>query len=116
MNEVLSLPLALGLTLSVEVPLAAALGLRTRRALAAVALASIVTNPLLNYAALVAARFALATSLASFWPWLLAGEAVVVIVEWRLLVWVLGGDRLRLLLVSLAINAASALAGLAFWL
>jgi hypothetical protein len=40
----------------------------------------------------------------------------VVLVEWRLLVWALGGGSRRLLLVSLVMNAASALAGIVFWL
>jgi hypothetical protein len=43
-------------------------------------------------------------------------EVVVVLVEWRLLVWALGGNSHRLLLVSAVMNAASALAGLVFWL
>ena len=38
------------------------------------------------------------------------------VVEWRLLVWALGGDPRRLLLISAAMNAASALAGLVFWI
>ena len=47
---------------------------------------------------------------------LVPAEALVVLVEWRLLVWALGGDSRRLLLISAAMNAASALAGLVFWL
>lgn len=116
MTPALSLPLALGLTLAVELPVAAALGLRARRALAAAALVSLLTNPLLNLAGLVAARSFGTATLASAWPWLLTSETLVVLAEWRLLVWALGADTRKLLLVSLAMNAASALAGLAFWL
>ena len=105
------------LTLAIEVPVAAALGLRTGRALLAVACVSLATNPLLNYAGIL---------LAQAWDWsaspataaavLVPAELAVVLVEWRLLVWVLGGPSRRLLLVSVAMNAASALAGLVFWL
>jgi len=44
-----------------------------------------------------------------------AAELVVVVAEWRLLHWVLGGSSRRMLRVSLAINAASALAGIVVW-
>ena len=97
--------------------MAAALGLRSRRALAAVACVSLLTNPLLNLGGIL---------LAQAWDWpsapgtalavLAPAEVVVIIVEWRLLVWALGGDSRRLLLISAVMNAASALAGLVFWL
>ena len=117
MTPAFSLPLALGLTLAVELPVAAALGLRARRSLAAVALVSLLTNPLLNFAGLVAARHIDGTAtLASAWPWLLAAETLVVFAEWRLLVWALGGDTRKLRLVSFGMNAASAFLGLIFWL
>ncbi len=49
-------------------------------------------------------------------PALVAAESLVVLAEWRLLLWVLGGESRRLLLASLAMNAASALLGVVFWL
>jgi hypothetical protein len=49
-------------------------------------------------------------------PVIITAEVVVVIAEWRLLLWVLGGSSRRMLVVSLALNGASAAAGLIFWL
>ena len=46
---------------------------------------------------------------------LVAGEIVVVVAEWWLLLWTLGGSTSRMLRVSVAINAASALAALVVW-
>ena len=117
MSAALHLLAALALTEAVELSLAALLGLRTRRALATVTLINLLTNPVLNYLGWLLTRFAdWATAPATAIPVLLAAEAVVVIVEWRLLFWVLGGSSRRMLLVSLALNAASAGAGLVFWL
>ncbi len=117
MSPALQLLAALALTEAVELTVAALLGLRTRRALATVALVNLVTDPVLNYLGWLLARFGeWAAAPATAIPVLLAAEAVVVLVEWRLLLWVLGGASRRMLLVSLALNAASAGAGLVFWL
>jgi hypothetical protein len=107
----------LALTLAIELPVAAALGLRDRRSLLAVACVSLVTNPALTWTG---------WALSTLWDWsgsaggtvalLLPAEILVVAVEWRLLLWALGGDSRRLLLVSIVMNAASAMTGLVFWL
>jgi hypothetical protein len=108
---------ALALTLAIELPLAAALGLRTRRSLLTVALINLITNPLLNFIGLVLARFwDWGAAPASAMPVIITAEVVVVLAEWRLLLWVLGGSSRRMLVVSLALNGASAAAGLIFWL
>jgi hypothetical protein len=101
----------------VELPVAAALGLRARRSLLVVASVSLVTNPLLNWLGWVlATQWDWAAGVGSAAAFLVPAEVVVVLVEWRLLAWVLGGSSRRLLLVSAAMNAASALAGiLVFW-
>lgn len=97
--------------------MAAVLGLRSRRELAVVALVSVATNPPLNYFGEVLRRFVDWPAAAA--PALVAGmvaaEAVVVIVEWRLLVMALGGSSRRLLGVAIAMNTASALAGAVIW-
>ena len=100
-----------------ELPVAAALGLRDRRALLVVACVSLVTNPLLNWTGWVlATQWDWAAGAGSAAAFLIPAEVAVVIVEWRLLVWALGGSSRRLLLVSAAMNAASALVGvLVFW-
>lgn len=79
------------------------------RALLTVALINCLTNPALNFTLLLAWRFTPYEQLpgGAAGP-ILLGEAVVVLVEWRLLLWVLGGPSRRMLLVSLALNAASA--------
>jgi hypothetical protein len=101
----------------VEVPVAAALGLRDRRSLVAVACVSLITNPLLNWTGWVLATVVdWSASPAGALAFILPAELVVVLVEWRLLVWALDRDSRRLLLVSAVMNAASALAGLVFWL
>lgn len=95
-------------------PVAALLGLRTRTALLAVTLINVVTNPALSYALLVARHafgwdgHALALPLLA----LLVGEVLVVVAEWRLLLWALGGNRQRMFTVALAMNVASACIGL----
>ncbi len=100
-----------------EIAVAAAMGLRDRRSLVAVACASLITNPLLNYAGLLLAQVVdWPATPASALAFIVPAEILVVIVEWRLLVWALGGGSRRLLLVSAVMNAASALAGLVFWL
>ena len=78
---------------------------------------SLITNPLLNWTGwALAAVVDWASSPAGVLAFLVPAEIVVVLVEWRLLLWALGGSSRRLLLVSAVMNAASALAGLVFWL
>ena len=100
-----------------EIAVAAAMGLRDRHSLVSVACASLITNPLLNWLGWVlATRWDWAAGAGSAAAFLVPAEVAVVIVEWRLLVWALGGNSRRLLLVSAAMNAASALVGiLVFW-
>ena len=114
---ILYFTLPLALTVFVEVPVAALLGLRTKLALAAVVAVSLVTNPLLNYAGLLLAQFVdWGQSTALAFVVVAVGEIVVVIVEWRLLVWALVGSRRHLLMIAALMNAASACAGLVLWL
>jgi hypothetical protein len=93
------------------------MGLRTRTALLAVGLVNLITNPLLGYALLVTRHLAGSGAHATVASVVLfsAGEAIVVVAEWRLLLWVLGGSSRRLFRVSLAMNLASALAGILLW-
>ena len=96
--------------------MAAALGLRSGRAVAAVACVSLVTNPLLTLGGLLLAQaFDWSSTPAGALAVIVPAEIAVVLAEWRLLLWALGGSRRRMLLVSAAMNAASALAGLVFW-
>jgi hypothetical protein len=105
---------ALALTLAVEVPVGAALGLRSRDALVAVVMVNVATNPALNYLYLAAAGLGLLRPLSSWVMGALfvAAEGLVVIVEWRLLLWALGGRSPRMLAVSAAMNVTSVGLGL----
>jgi hypothetical protein len=108
----------LTLTLAVEVPVAFALGLRTRLAVLAVVCVNLITNPALNLLSYASAQlWHWQSSVVTAIPIVFLVEVVVIVVEWRLLLWALGGDRRRLLRISLAMNAASALTGvIVFWL
>ena len=98
--------------------MAAAFGLRTRPALLAVVLVNLMTNPVLNYLAILGARIADPDRVPAkvYVPMLVVAEILVVITEWRLLLRTLGGSSKRMLVLSAAMNAASATAGLVFWL
>ena len=116
MGLAVALLTTLVLTIAIEVPVAAALGLRTKSALLAVALINLITNPVLNYSGDLLANFvdwgkSPLTALAVLVP----AELLVVFVEWRMLVWVLDRSSRRLFGVSFAMNTASALAGLVLW-
>lgn len=97
--------------------MAALLGLRTPKALFVVALVNLITNPLLTYLLLVAGHLAGwgGRTPSGYVALLITGELVVVVAEWRMLLWALGGSPARMLRVSVAINAASALAGILLW-
>ena len=87
--------------------LVAALGLRSGRALAAVACVSLFSNTLLTFGGLLLAQAhdwssTPVTALVVIVP----AEIAVVIGEWRLLLWALGGSPRRMLIVSAAMNAA----------
>ena len=105
---------ALAVTVAIEVPVAAALGLRSRTALVAVLMVNLVTNPALNALYLAAAGLGWLQSLPgqALVALFLVAEGLVVVIEWRLLLWALGGRSLRMFATSLAMNAASAGIGL----
>jgi len=100
--------LALFLTIALEEGVAFLLGLRTRRHILAVAAVNTLTNPVLNYSLLVLGFLGMDVSYGG----IVLLEILVVAVEWLLLVYLFGGLRGRLLLVSLLMNAASFIGGL----
>ena len=104
--------LALLLTMAIEGTVAWLFGFRTGRALLAVAMINCITNPALNFVLLWLTWRGVEVRL----PLVILLEALVVVVEWGLYVYVFGHPKGRLLLLSLAANAASFLAGLLlFW-
>ena len=105
-------PLALLLTVAIEGGVAWLFGFRTIGLQLAVAMINCMTNPALNLLLLVLAWRGTAVTLAL----VTLLEVLVVVVEWGLLVYVIGRPRGRLFTLSLAANAASFLAGvLIFW-
>jgi hypothetical protein len=104
---------ALAVTLFVELPVAAVLGLRTQRALVTVLGVNLITNPLLNLA-LVCGCKAIGPAASAAYPTAVAGlEAIVIVVEWRLLLYALSGRSRQMLAASLAMNASSLAVGIA---
>ncbi len=104
--------LALLLTIAIEDGVAWLFGFRSARSLLAVAMINCMTNPALNFLLLVLAWLGVEVTL----PLIVPLEVVVVVVEWRLLVYVFTNPRGRLLYLSIAANTASFLAGvLLFW-
>lgn len=99
---------ALLLTILVEWIVAYGYGLRKKDELAAVALVNLITNPMLNYIIWVVSFFHLSEVNAAF---ILAMEILVVIVEWRLLLFSLGGNSKRFFKLSLLMNLCSYLTG-----
>ncbi|HET6494828.1 MAG TPA: hypothetical protein VFH61_05630 [Thermoleophilia bacterium] len=100
--------LALALTLAVELPVAVLFGLRSRPQILAVVYVNLLTNPALN---LIADAVWSATP-SAYMPTFVVLEVVVVMVEWRVLHWAIGGCSRRLLLLAAAMNAASVAVGL----
>jgi hypothetical protein len=104
--------LALLLTVIIEGAVAWLFGFRTARSQLSVAMINCITNPALNLLLLVLAWLGVPVTL----PLIIPLEVLVVGIEWRLLVYVFETPKGRLLLLSLAANAASFLAGvLLFW-
>jgi hypothetical protein len=100
---------ALILTIVIEIIIAWLFMLRSKTELWALILINVITNPLLNYLMAVNGYFHLISQTTAL---ILFLEAVVVLVEWRLLVWVLRQEKKKMLVLSFVMNAASYLAGL----
>jgi hypothetical protein len=100
---------ALLLTIAIEVIVALLFGLRSKQELWTVVLINVITNPLLNYLITVNGYFHLISQTTIL---ILCLEVAVVLVEWRLLVWVLRQSTKKMLLLSFVMNTCSYLAGL----
>jgi hypothetical protein len=103
------LAIALALTVAVEVVIAWLFRLRSKTELSTVTLINVITNPLLNYLILVNGFFHLAPYSVVL---ILSLELGVVIAEWLLLSWVLRNRAGKMLVLAVAMNVCSFLAGL----
>ena len=101
--------LALLLTEIVEVAVALFLGYRHWRAIIAVILVNLVTNPSLNYLLFLNEGLGI---IKHRFPLILFSELGVVVVEWALLVFALREDKKSLFVLSFAMNTCSYLTGL----
>jgi len=104
---------ALLLTLAVELPVAALLGLRSRRALTAVVAVNLLTNPALNLALVLLSIGGVRAGTPMSWLTVALLEVVAFVIEWLLLARVLGVSRRRMWRTVLAMNVASFAVGLA---
>jgi hypothetical protein len=101
----------LAVTVFIETSIAAILGLRGL-SLGAVVAVNFVTNPILNLVMIFLSGFLVPMS----WSWPVLGvlEGLVIVVEWRVLGWVLGSESTtsrKLMVVSFVMNAVSATLG-----
>jgi hypothetical protein len=101
--------IALSLTILLELVVVIVFGFRERRAFFAVAAINFITNPLLNYSILIIRSLNLFR--VDFFV-LLIFELIVVLVEWRLLVFSVCGSAKKLLMLSLVMNLFSFASGL----
>lgn len=100
--------LALFYTIIIELLVAFLFGFRKKTEIIAIILVNLVTNPILNYLLLVIGYSSLFGISQIFIVFL---ELIVVLVEWKLLVFVLQDKPKRLLLLSIAMNLCSYMAG-----
>jgi hypothetical protein len=108
------LAVPLGVTIAVELAVAAVLGLRSRRQLALVAWMNVLTNPLLVYAYSVVLLVSGSRPSATVPVLVLAVlEIAVVVTEWGLMRWALALPSRRALWLSVAMNASSFAVGVA---
>jgi len=100
---------ALSLSILIECVIVFAFGFRKRRFFLAVATINLITNPILNYSILIIQSLNLLR--VDFFV-LLFFELVVVLVEWRLLVFSIYVSAKKLLILSLVMNLCSFASGL----
>lgn len=101
--------IALSLSILVECAVAFLFGYREINVFFAVAMVNLITNPLLNYSILVVQSLNLFQ--VNIYV-LLILELVVVLAEWRMLLYSVGGSAKKLLILSFVMNLCSFLSGL----
>ena len=101
--------IALILTISIEVPIGLFFGLRKKTEISAIILVNVITNPLLNYLIYITRVF---TTFNINIVEIILLELVVVLVEWRLLLFSLRLNQKKLLILSFFMNLFSFLMGI----
>ena len=100
---------ALSLAILIECFVAIVFGFRQSRDILAVAAINLITNPILNYSILIIKSLNLFR--VDFFVQLIF-ESVVILVEWRMLVFSVGESNKKLLILSLVMNLSSFASGL----
>ena len=100
--------IALLLAILVECAIAAVFGFRERRVFLAVVAINLITNPILNFSILIIRSLNLFR--VDFFV-LLIFELLVVVVEWRMLVFSVSESSKKLLMLSLVMNLCSFASG-----
>jgi hypothetical protein len=101
--------IALSLAIFIESLVAVPFGFRERSVFLAVAAINLITNPILNFSILIIHSLNLFR--VDFFV-LLIFESVVVLVEWRMLVFSVYGSAKKLLMLSVVMNLCSFASGL----
>jgi hypothetical protein len=99
--------LAFLLTLSLEGGVAYLLGLRTGKEMLVVAMANVITHPVLNYLLLLLTSLGFDVSRTL----IVILEILVVVAEWQILLYVFSSPKWRFFMTSLLANATSFLIG-----
>ena len=112
MSLISSYLLALFLTIIIELIVAFFFGFRKKIDIIAIIFINLLTNPILNYLLLVNDYFSFFKSSLLI---ILFLEAIVVLLEWKLLVFALQGKSKNLLALSLVMNFCSYIVGVLFF-
>jgi len=112
MSLISSYLLALFLTIIIELIVAFFFGFRKKIDIIAIIFINLLTNPILNYLLLVNDYFSFFKSSLLI---ILFLEAIVVLLEWKLLVFALQGKSKKLLALSLVMNFCSYIVGVLFF-
>lgn len=108
MSLVSSYLLALFLTIVIELAVALFFGFRKKIEIIAIVFINLLTNPILNYLLLVNSYFSFFQTSMSLFLFL---EILVILVEWKLLVYALQEKTKKLILLSSVMNFCSYIAG-----
>lgn len=108
MSLISSYLLALFLTIIIELAVAFFLGFRKKLEIITIVFVNLLTNPILNYLLLVNDHFSFFKSSLLI---ILFLEVIIVLIEWKLLVFALQENSKKLLALSLVMNFCSYIAG-----
>jgi len=108
MSIISNLFLALFLTIAIELIVSFILGFRNKKEIIAIILINIITNPVLNYLLLINNYFNIFKANVFIVLFL---EVLIVLAEWKLLVYIIEGKSYKLLKLSFMINFCSYIAG-----